>query len=120
MSFAVLQEVKNQSVTLWDSDTLARAVVPREVLKDAAGIPGDVDLDNEKLLLLASANVAVLGRVASRKLEAGELMPSEPGGRCVLVTAGDIRGAGEKLSASVVYAPGFAWGLEIKASRPQT
>lgn len=111
MQFVTLQEIKDQNVRLWSQDGQALAIIPREVLKDVAGVPGDVDLDNQKLILLATANIEPLGRAASRKHEAGDVMPASPGDfPCVMILAEDIVAAGEKLSSSMATAAPHSWG----------
>ncbi len=86
-----------------------------EALEDDAE-PVQRRLSHDQLVTLASANVEAIGRVLNAKLDAGEAITPAPGDRPrVVLRCGDLRAAGEKLSASILTAPPFGWGAELAA-----
>jgi hypothetical protein len=113
MKFEVLRDgTKNEAVWLWgvEGREVVLGVISREALEDDAE-PVQHNLSHAELVTLASANVEALNRVLNAKLDAGEVITPAPGDRPrVMVRSGDLRAAGEKLSASVLSSPSFVWG----------
>jgi hypothetical protein len=119
MRFEVLREgTKDDAVWLWGQEgrEVVIGVISREALEDNAD-PVQSNLSHVQLVTLASAHVETLNRALNAKLDAGEVVTPSFGDRPrVFVRSGDLRAAGERLSASVLFAPPLGWG-PLQAAR---
>jgi hypothetical protein len=104
MKFEVLREgTRDGAVWLWGQDggDIILGAISSEALEDDAS-PVQRQLSGEQLITLASANAEPINRVLNAK-------PTADARPRIWIKSGDLRSAGEVLSASILAAPPFRW-----------